>query len=111
MDSKHPEIGPLFRVPVTIIIPLEIQAENNFEISQTLNFNSATPSRLFVNVPSNAAWVCKSKFFFNYYLTACKIQSLNTTHIIKYTVYFLQLLPHTATNKTKKKTVIFSLFL
>lgn len=53
--------GPIFRVPITIIVPIELEEENNFAIKRYIILKPATPYRLFVHVPLDVSF--GSKFF------------------------------------------------
>jgi len=54
-DSQHPERGPLLRIPLTVIKPLELQV-STYE-SGWLKFKPGQIERRFLVVPRGATWV------------------------------------------------------
>uniref|UniRef100_A0A915EFH1 Tripeptidyl-peptidase 2 n=1 Tax=Ditylenchus dipsaci TaxID=166011 RepID=A0A915EFH1_9BILA len=55
-DSDNQNLGPLFRVPITIILPLDVSPENDYNIKKTVSLKPAQPYSLFVHVPESATW-------------------------------------------------------
>ncbi|KAH7695521.1 Subtilase family protein, partial [Aphelenchoides avenae] len=55
-DSANPTLGPLFRVPITVIVPVEPSADSDFAFKQSVPLTPALPYRLFVHVPYEATY-------------------------------------------------------
>ena len=53
LDAKHPEAGPIFRIPVTVVKPTPLES-TIWEKEETLNPGDI--SRHFFQVPSGATW-------------------------------------------------------
>ncbi|KHN74920.1 Tripeptidyl-peptidase 2 [Toxocara canis] len=88
-DSQNPSLGPLFRVPVTVIVPMTVDESNQFTISRKLRCKPAVPERLFVHVPDDADWA------------ALKVISLDDKHQTKYVIHCVQLMPNVAYRATE----------
>ncbi|VDK58046.1 unnamed protein product [Anisakis simplex] len=88
-DSRNPSLGPLFRVPITTIVPLTVDSSNQFTISRKLRCKPAVPERLFIHVPDDADWA------------TLKVLSLDDKHQTKYVVHCVQLLPNLAYRSTE----------
>lgn len=58
-DSENISLGPLFRIPITVIIPLSIDDDSRYAMQRKLQCKPASPERLFIHVPECADWVCK----------------------------------------------------
>ena len=52
-DVAHPELGPLFRVPITVIAADDLK-ENEWK--QTIKFSPGDVHRRFLNIPPSATW-------------------------------------------------------
>lgn len=55
IDRTRPESGPLFRVPVTVVIPEPLEEPDGFA-SEVHSFVPGQINRLFVDVPAGATW-------------------------------------------------------
>lgn len=55
-DDTDPDAGPLFRVPVTVVKPLEVEADAGFTHSETLSFVPGRIERRFFAVPMGATY-------------------------------------------------------
>ncbi|KAJ1353154.1 hypothetical protein KIN20_009723 [Parelaphostrongylus tenuis] len=60
LSADNPEMGPLFRVPITIIKPEELTPEDDFSIARTLVAEAGIPIRQFLVVPHGAN-ICEIK--------------------------------------------------
>lgn len=49
-------MGPLFRVPITVIVPIIADESTQFTISRKLRCRPAVPERMFIHVPDDADW-------------------------------------------------------
>ncbi|KAL0873707.1 hypothetical protein Bca101_023412 [Brassica carinata] len=56
IDCKAPQRGPLFRIPVTIIIPKSVASRPPVISFQQMSFNSGHIERRFMEVPLGATW-------------------------------------------------------
>uniref|UniRef100_A0AC35F5A0 Tripeptidyl-peptidase 2 n=1 Tax=Panagrolaimus sp. PS1159 TaxID=55785 RepID=A0AC35F5A0_9BILA len=56
IDHKNPSLGPIFRLPITVIVPEEITEAGNYEIKRTLNLEPAVPNHFFVQSPIGASY-------------------------------------------------------
>uniref|UniRef100_F1KRN9 Tripeptidyl-peptidase 2 n=1 Tax=Ascaris suum TaxID=6253 RepID=F1KRN9_ASCSU len=83
-DSQNPSMGPLFRVPITVIVPIIADESTQFTISRKLRCRPAVPERMFIHVPDDADWA------------ALKVVSLDDKHQTKYVVHCVQLIPNVA---------------
>uniref|UniRef100_A0A915CJZ7 Tripeptidyl-peptidase 2 n=1 Tax=Parascaris univalens TaxID=6257 RepID=A0A915CJZ7_PARUN len=83
-DSQNPSMGPLFRVPITVIVPLIADESTQFTISRKLRCRPAVPERMFIHVPDDADWA------------ALRVISLDDKHQTKYVVHCVQLIPNVA---------------
>uniref|UniRef100_A0A0N5AND1 Tripeptidyl-peptidase 2 n=1 Tax=Syphacia muris TaxID=451379 RepID=A0A0N5AND1_9BILA len=55
-DACHLSMGPLFVVPITVIVPLLFNKETNYTFTQSLILNPSIPERIFFHIPSDADW-------------------------------------------------------
>ncbi|KAI6243625.1 Tripeptidyl-peptidase 2 [Aphelenchoides fujianensis] len=55
-DADNGAIGPLFRVPVAVIVPLEVSKEDSFEHKATFELKPAATKRLFIQSPPFATY-------------------------------------------------------
>uniref|UniRef100_A0A1I8F0V4 Tripeptidyl-peptidase 2 n=1 Tax=Wuchereria bancrofti TaxID=6293 RepID=A0A1I8F0V4_WUCBA len=93
-DSENISFGPLFRIPITVIIPLSLDDNSRYTIKRKLQCKPASPERLFIHVPEDADWAC------------LKLTSCGTQLQAKYVAHIVQLLPNTAYRSTEfHKTV------
>uniref|UniRef100_A0A915PW83 Tripeptidyl-peptidase 2 n=1 Tax=Setaria digitata TaxID=48799 RepID=A0A915PW83_9BILA len=94
-DSENISLGPLFRIPITVIIPLSIDGNAQYTIKRTLKCKPAHPERIFIHVPEDADWAC------------LKLTSRGSQLQTKYVAHIVQLLPNTAYRSTEfHKTVV-----
>ncbi|KAM3727921.1 Tripeptidyl-peptidase [Dirofilaria immitis] len=93
-DSENVSLGPLFRIPITVIVPLSLDDNSRYTIKRRLQCKPASPERLFIHVPDDADWAC------------LKLTSYGTQLQAKYVAHVVQLLPNTAYCSTEfHKTV------
>ncbi|WKY15571.1 hypothetical protein Q1695_000781 [Nippostrongylus brasiliensis] len=52
--EEKPSMGPIFRVPITVIKPIKISAAEDFTYERSIDCVSGIPVRLFISVPSGA---------------------------------------------------------
>ncbi|VIO89724.1 Hypothetical subtilase-type proteinase F21H12.6 in chromosome II, putative [Brugia malayi] len=88
-DSENISLGPLFRIPITVIIPLCLDDNSRYTIKRKLQCKPASPERLFIHVPEDADWAC------------LKLTSCGTQLQAKYVAHIVQLLPNTAYRSTE----------
>ncbi|KAI1720264.1 subtilase family domain-containing protein [Ditylenchus destructor] len=88
-DSDNPQLGPLFRVPVTVVVPLEVTEDNEYTFKKSMSLQPGLPNHMFVHVPEEAAWA------------SVKLKSTEKTVITKYIAHFLQLVPNLHQNVTE----------
>ncbi|KAL3990463.1 Tripeptidyl peptidase II family protein [Acanthocheilonema viteae] len=93
-DSENISLGPLFRIPITMIIPLSLDDNSRHMIRRKLQCKPAHPERLFIHVPEGADWA---------YL---KLISSGTQLQTKYVAHIVQLLPDTAYRSTEFHKII-----
>ncbi|KAI6191117.1 Tripeptidyl-peptidase 2 [Aphelenchoides bicaudatus] len=55
-DTENHALGPLFRLPITIIVPEEISSSSNYKLTRTLEMKAAEVSRLFFKAPVTATY-------------------------------------------------------
>jgi hypothetical protein len=58
LDTENKELGPLFRVPITVIIPEEITGPG-YLFKRTLNLKPVETVRLFLKNPTGALYASK----------------------------------------------------
>uniref|UniRef100_A0AC34GVD0 Tripeptidyl-peptidase 2 n=1 Tax=Panagrolaimus sp. ES5 TaxID=591445 RepID=A0AC34GVD0_9BILA len=56
VDPKCPSLGPIFRLPITVIVPKEVTEAENYEIKRTLKLEPAVPNHFFVQAPLGASY-------------------------------------------------------
>ncbi|CAL1545565.1 unnamed protein product, partial [Lymnaea stagnalis] len=84
-ESGNVERGPLFRVPVTVIVPVRLVDLTNFSISTLgLNFKPGQIHRRFIHVPYGASYA------------VLKITSLDVEKSGRFLIHTLQISPQTA---------------
>uniref|UniRef100_A0A914UV78 Tripeptidyl peptidase II Ig-like domain-containing protein n=1 Tax=Plectus sambesii TaxID=2011161 RepID=A0A914UV78_9BILA len=81
-DADHIEMGPLFRVPITVILPVTVDESTQFVVTRDLTLKPAEDQRLFVHVPEGADWAM------------FKFQSHDRDHFARYVFHAVQLLPN-----------------
>lgn len=54
-DASYPEAGPVFRIPVTVVVPTDLEGASEWETSETLA--PGVVARHFFQVPQGATWV------------------------------------------------------
>lgn len=57
------EMGPIFRVPISVISPIDILPSNDYSFDAVLQSVSGVPDRYFLAVPTGAT-LCGSNFTF-----------------------------------------------
>ncbi|XP_065194194.1 tripeptidyl-peptidase 2-like isoform X1 [Sycon ciliatum] len=77
-DSVDPSRGPLFRVPVSVLVPKSLTDRASYK--ETLVFTSGTPQRRFFRVPESATYVDI-------------VVSSNSPSVARYNVHGIQLEP------------------
>ncbi len=85
MNADHPERGPLFRVPVTLIRPHVAEAHARNPFRDAISLSAGSESRRFLQVPNGANWIDVT-------LTADKTNG----QARRFVVHALQLLPQKA---------------
>lgn len=55
-DDEDPGSGPVFRVPITVVRPMELDPASGFEHREILSFEPGTIERRFVRVPAGATY-------------------------------------------------------
>jgi tripeptidyl-peptidase II len=91
-DTRCREIGPIFRLPISVVVPLELGAGDNWTVERELATEPGNPHRLFITAPAEAAWAC------------LEMKSLETEFVSKYVVHLQQLLPDTQFSEPKCQT-------
>lgn len=61
-DLTQPAKGPLFRIPVTVIVPQDLNGQIDVEWNDK-EFKSGQIRRQFVRVPQGATWAGKTRLF------------------------------------------------
>jgi tripeptidyl-peptidase-2 len=94
-DSENDYLGPLFRVPITVIVPLEVPETVNFKISwNNLQMQPARPYRRFLRPPENSV-------FLHY-----RLKSNDKMRVTKYVISLLQVVPDTSFRLTGHDKVL-----
>lgn len=106
-DSTCRDLGPLFRVPVTVCVPLAL--DDNFELTlQSLQLQPGKPHRIFVQVPVEAAWAGEI-FFSNFYIfkkiLEFRIKSNHQHQVTKYMLHFSQIVRNLSIADSETKRV------
>ena len=94
VDPSAPHLGPLFRVPVTVIVPVVLTAKDNFQVERQFRAQPGVPNRFFVHVPEEASYAHFS------------VKSLCKDKVTKYTLHAIQLLPDKRTAQTEHHKII-----
>ncbi|XP_065841097.1 tripeptidyl-peptidase 2-like [Oscarella lobularis] len=55
-NVSAPLLGPLFRVPVTIVVPQKLSLDSNFSQTDVIRLKPGEVDRLFIKVPKGATW-------------------------------------------------------
>ena len=55
-DAEHPERGPVFRVPITVLKGEQIETSKNTHWSKKITLNPGYIDRNFLQVPNGATW-------------------------------------------------------
>lgn len=111
-DTKK-QCGPIFRVPVTIIVPIELEEKNNFILQRSIKLKPADSYRLFVHVPHNSSF--GRKFYINFIFIIIltklelKLKSKDSENITKYDVHIMQVIPTVRTKNSEYIRVCFIL--
>jgi hypothetical protein len=58
-DTENQALGPIFRLPITVIVPEEIAAASNYTLKRTLDLKPAEVVRLFFKAPEDATYARK----------------------------------------------------
>ncbi|KJH43199.1 peptidase, S8/S53 family [Dictyocaulus viviparus] len=80
LSANEPEMGPLFRVPITIIKPELVKHEDDFSYARALIAESGVPIRHFLTVPRGAN-ICE-----------IKIENLQRESMDQFTLHCVQLI-------------------
>ncbi|VDM98208.1 unnamed protein product [Thelazia callipaeda] len=96
-DSKNISLGPLFRIPITVIVPVVLDNNSGYTFRRKLQCKPAYPERFFIHVPDNADWA------------HLKLSSLGCHLQTKYVAHVIQLLPDTAYSSTEFHKVTLTL--
>ena len=56
-EEGHQDLGPAFRLPVTVTRPVSISAENPGRWSEEMSLKPGTLERRFIEVPSGVSWL------------------------------------------------------
>ena len=56
IDPKNPAMGPLFRFPITVIVPKEVKESDNYEIKRSVVLKPAVPDHFFVQAPRGSSY-------------------------------------------------------
>ncbi|KAI6174091.1 Tripeptidyl-peptidase 2 [Aphelenchoides besseyi] len=88
-DVDNETIGPLFRLPVTIVMPIEVTKESDFTLKKTFELKPAVCSRLFITSPNFASYA------------NLKLKSHNKETVSKASMHFEDLLPEVGKNERK----------
>ncbi|KAK0406354.1 hypothetical protein QR680_018523 [Steinernema hermaphroditum] len=94
IDADRKSLGPLFRVPITIIKPITVDHSSDYSISRTQKMAPSVPHRTFVKIPEGASYA------------ELKIKSHERENVSRYIAHTVQLLPHVAYRNTEKHSVI-----
>jgi tripeptidyl-peptidase-2 len=95
VDNDNRELGPLFRVPITIIVPQEVTAEDNYTWKRTMHLKPAETSRFFIKSPEGATYA------------RLKLKSQNRTTTSKIACAVMDMLPGTAYNRNMTMVHLF----
>uniref|UniRef100_A0AC35G6U3 Tripeptidyl-peptidase 2 n=1 Tax=Panagrolaimus sp. PS1159 TaxID=55785 RepID=A0AC35G6U3_9BILA len=57
INPENPTIGPMFRIPITVIIPEQITSESDFTYKKELTLEPAIPERIFLQSPIGCKYV------------------------------------------------------
>eukprot|EP00112_Aurelia_sp_Birch-Aquarium-sp1_P025902 Seg888.11 transcript_id=Seg888.11/GoldUCD/mRNA.D3Y31 product="Tripeptidyl-peptidase 2" protein_id=Seg888.11/GoldUCD/D3Y31 len=80
-DLAHPNQGPLFRIPVTVIVPMSLEQNGNPSVLEEtlLRMKPGQMRRYFISVPQGATWADLS------------LESKDSTQNARYMIHKLQL--------------------
>ncbi len=79
-DDRAPDRGPLFRVPVTVIRPTAVSAEDDYRWRETVAFTPGKLVRTFLAVPPGATWADVTLRAGDN--EASRVYALQTTHLV-----------------------------
>uniref|UniRef100_A0AC35FEU6 Tripeptidyl peptidase II Ig-like domain-containing protein n=1 Tax=Panagrolaimus sp. PS1159 TaxID=55785 RepID=A0AC35FEU6_9BILA len=57
INPENPKLGPLFRIPITVIIPEQITSESDFTYKTELTLEPSIPQRIFLQSPIGCKYV------------------------------------------------------
>uniref|UniRef100_A0A914QQK3 Peptidase S8/S53 domain-containing protein n=1 Tax=Panagrolaimus davidi TaxID=227884 RepID=A0A914QQK3_9BILA len=57
INPENPTLGPMFRIPITVIIPEQITSESDFTYKKELILEPAIPDRIFIKSPIGCKYV------------------------------------------------------
>uniref|UniRef100_A0A914QZ11 tripeptidyl-peptidase II n=1 Tax=Panagrolaimus davidi TaxID=227884 RepID=A0A914QZ11_9BILA len=57
INPENPALGPMFRIPITVIIPEQITSESDFTYKKELTLEPAIPERIFIESPIGCKYV------------------------------------------------------
>ncbi|XP_057301280.1 tripeptidyl-peptidase 2-like isoform X1 [Hydractinia symbiolongicarpus] len=84
IDLAHKTLGPVFRIPISVIIPERVESKNEIINIGKLDFKPGDRKRFFYFVPQSATWA------------TLKLKSLEKEKDIRYVVHAVQLVPDAA---------------
>ena len=62
IDADNPLFGPLFRIPITVIVPVGVERDADYALNKTLKLQPAVPEHLFVKSPPGSSFASKLNF-------------------------------------------------
>ncbi|KAE9552976.1 hypothetical protein FO519_003813 [Halicephalobus sp. NKZ332] len=83
IDAENSSFGPLFRIPVTVIIPKGVEKDTDYSLNRVLKLQPAVPDHLFVKSPSGSSFA------------TLKIRNLDKTHVAKVVAHIIRLIEET----------------
>uniref|UniRef100_A0AC35GQA5 Peptidase S8/S53 domain-containing protein n=1 Tax=Panagrolaimus sp. PS1159 TaxID=55785 RepID=A0AC35GQA5_9BILA len=57
IDPKNRSLGPLFRLPITVIIPEKLAQDDEYQYKKKLTLEPANPHRIFLQTPKGSTYV------------------------------------------------------
>ncbi|TKR81539.1 hypothetical protein L596_015393 [Steinernema carpocapsae] len=94
IDARRKNLGPLFRVPITVITPLTVDASTDYTLTGKKTMEPSHPERTFVKIPEGATYA------------EVKLKSNDAQDKTRYIAHMVQLLPNLAYRNTEKHTVV-----